>query len=362
MIKKFLAVLSIALLFVACNNSSKTLMPPCEGKAYQICFIVSNATWNTSLGDTIKNYFSRDIDGLPQSEPQFTMFHIPKSSFNSQLKAHRNIVEIVISSKNKKPKLFYKKSPFAKDQIYFRIVAKDINSFIKFFNTKKDYMAKSIDNAELMRTQKYFRKYPSPKVFNAFKKKFNIVVSVPVGYNLNKLTKNFLWTSCETQRSSEGLFMYRYKYDESLFKNSKPFDDKVVLAKLKKIMEVRIPGPSDGSFMTVEERVPIVSKTFSMKGCYVVEHKGLWKVKNDFMGGPFVHYSIVNPTKDMVYCFFGYVYAPSTNKRNMIRKIEAIIKSVKFLDKKLEKKEENKVAIEANSCPNASTCSKNKKC
>ncbi|MCH4895091.1 DUF4837 family protein [Marinilabiliaceae bacterium JC040] len=361
MIKKLLMVLSVALMFGACNNTKKTMMPPCSGKTHEICFIVPTATWNTSLGDTIKNYFSRDIDGLPQSEPQFTMFHIPKSSFTSQLKAHRNIIDIVISSRNKEPKLLIKRSHFAKDQLYLRIVAKDIKSFISFFNSQKELIARTINDAELMRTQKYFRKYPSPKVFNAFKKHFNLVLSVPVGYNLNKRTKNFLWTSCETQKSSEGIFMYRYKYTEDLLKKSNPFETKEVIKRLKKVMEVRIPGPSDGSFMTVEEKVPVVSKVFSLKGLYVVEHKGLWKVHKDFMGGPFVHYSIVNPEKDMVYCFFGYVYSPSTSKRDMIRKIEAIIKSVKFLDKN-EIEKDKKVASEIHACPNASACSKSKKC
>jgi hypothetical protein len=52
------------------------------------------------------------------------------------------------------------------------------------------------------------------------------------------------------------------------------------------------------------------------------------------MAGPFVNYAIYNKEKDNWLVIEGYVSAPSSKQRNYLFEIEAILKSVKFVDKK----------------------------
>ena len=58
--------------------------------------------------------------------------------------------------------------------------------------------------------------------------------------------------------------------------------------------------------------------------------RGLWKVQNDFMGGPFVSLTVLDPSKKRVVTVEGNVYAPKNNKRNYIRQLEAMIYSLEF--------------------------------
>ena len=63
---------------------------------------------------------------------------------------------------------------------------------------------------------------------------------------------------------------------------------------------------------------------------YAIETRGLWKVENDFMGGPFVGYSFLNPQRSEIFTIIGYVYNPNKNKRDLLRQMESMIYSIDF--------------------------------
>jgi hypothetical protein len=63
---------------------------------------------------------------------------------------------------------------------------------------------------------------------------------------------------------------------------------------------------------------------------YALETRGLWKVENDFMGGPFVSYSFLSPKDSQIYTIIGYVYNPNKKKRDLLRQMESMIYSIEF--------------------------------
>ncbi len=58
--------------------------------------------------------------------------------------------------------------------------------------------------------------------------------------------------------------------------------------------------------------------------------RGVWNVEHDFMGGPFVSYTFVDPGNNQIVTIYGYVYHPNKKKRNLLRQVEAILYSVRF--------------------------------
>jgi hypothetical protein len=59
------------------------------------------------------------------------------------------------------------------------------------------------------------------------------------------------------------------------------------------------------------------------------ELRGLWESVNDKMGGPLYEFSFVDNTGENVISVGGFVYAPEEDKRNYLRDVEAIVKTVK---------------------------------
>ncbi|MEO0331048.1 MAG: DUF4837 family protein, partial [Bacteroidota bacterium] len=82
-------------------------------------------------------------------------------------------------------------------------------------------------------------------------------------------------------------------------------------------------------FMTIQEIEPIVYDTVNFDDKFGVEARGLWKMSNITMGGPFLSYAFVDESLNRLYYIEGYVYYPGKNKRTQIREMEAILRTFK---------------------------------
>jgi hypothetical protein len=117
--------------------------------------------------------------------------------------------------------------------------------------------------------------------------------------------------------------------------NSIPNDTTRVEAIVKmrdSIGETYVPGREEGMFMITEKAYsPYVFDT-QLAGRKAVETKGMWEVKNFFMAGPFVNYIVEDKPNDRLLVLEGFTFAPSTNKRDYMFELEAILKTLRFTD------------------------------
>jgi hypothetical protein len=58
--------------------------------------------------------------------------------------------------------------------------------------------------------------------------------------------------------------------------------------------------------------------------------RGLWRLINDYMGGPYISLAELDLANQRVIVAFGYVYSPGKDKRNYLRQLEAMIYSLKL--------------------------------
>ena len=77
---------------------------------------------------------------------------------------------------------------------------------------------------------------------------------------------------------------------------------------------------------------PMVTPVNDFPAGYAKEMRGMWKVENDYMGGPFVSYTFVNPTPGKLVTVEGFYYEPNQKKRNMMLQLESIAYSLKFVE------------------------------
>ena len=59
--------------------------------------------------------------------------------------------------------------------------------------------------------------------------------------------------------------------------------------------------------------------------------RGLWDMRGDAMGGPFVSYLQADPAHDRLLVSEGFVFAPDKKKRPLIRQLEAALQTVDLL-------------------------------
>ncbi|MFR9649950.1 MAG: DUF4837 family protein, partial [Rikenellaceae bacterium] len=151
--------------------------------------------------------------------------------------------------------------------------------------------------------------------------KFSIKMHIPKGYTLRADSEDFLWLSHEYPTASQGLIIYSYPLEGSV--TSALRERSLVEARNKFVS--RVPGPSDGSFMTTYTEIEPEHRAIRIDGRLWVEMRGLWCVENDFMGGPYVSYSTIDTESNSVFTLDMYVYSPKLGKRNFLRSLEHLL-------------------------------------
>lgn len=88
--------------------------------------------------------------------------------------------------------------------------------------------------------------------------------------------------------------------------------------------------PTKNSYMVAEDEMIAYRREIKVNGLKIIEIRNLWKIENDYMGGPFINYTIINESTNKVIGIDGFVYAPQFDKRDYLRQLEAILTSVEL--------------------------------
>jgi hypothetical protein len=265
--------------------------------------------------------------GLPQPETILSVSQIAPNGFNSMMKVSRNIL---IIGKGEKEDFYIKKNVYAQPQIIIYVYGTDDASIIKIFNKHKKEIIDAYISSDILMTQNIFNRKKLDD--SQFKTLQNLGVSFTAPGNFKKVddTGDFLWlrqhlTSGIAKTGSNNILVY-----------SVPIKDETKIA--ENIIAVRnsigkkyIPGtdPETMHMITEEAYTPYTSEVV-LDGKKTFETRGKWEVKNDFMAGPFLNYSVVDKKNNRIIVFEGFTYAPSVNKRAFLFELEAIAKSMKI--------------------------------
>lgn len=305
-----------------------------SGATNELLVIMPKEEWQGPLGDTIKQFFAQAQAGLPQSEPIFDLLNLPPSSFEKNVKSHRNVLLVSLTGKVDSASLNFFESPWARSQKLFKITAPNAEAFYKIFDANKEKMMGVYLKAERDRMIGVYKTTPDEKIFNLFKNKYKMLLYSPGGYVINKDTSDFVWISAETLVDSKGIIFFQEPYE-----HESQLNYQVIMERVNEQLRKYIPGPRDSTWMSIDMVTPVTAATYNYDGkYYAVLVKGLWTVVNDFMGGPFVLNVVLDEKNNRVIYMMGYIYAPDGKKRNMVRQVESIIYSMQ-IDFPQEKKE-----------------------
>ena len=311
------------------NNDKKEIKKARSvGGTSEVLLITQNdAQWDGQIGQTVRDFFEQEQYGLPQPEKNFRMAHINLDAFTDMFKKHRNLIIAKIDSNIKNPLVETQKNWMSEPQFVIRITAPSEESWVRTFESQKDKLKLAFDQNERERFQEYFRPMRDTKIIDQLKKKFGITMNVPEGYFVAANGDNFMWLLQRLDDKDMSFLIYELPYKDTADLNP----DNIINVR-DSIVKKYIPGPADGSYMTTDkEFLTPTSKTIpDFPAGYAVETRGLWNVVGDFMAGPFLSYSIVNPEQNKIVTAEGWIYYPNKDKRDLLRQQESILYSLKF--------------------------------
>ena len=300
----------IFLLLTSCGLTGKNRKKPAStGQPYEIVL----------EGDTdsiVTRILTEDVPALPQPEPLCKLIQVKKGKTKGSYLLVRTRIIVNITDKDFAVKLNHDEN--AAPQNIIRINARSVQQLRERLNGEK--LRQLVDEAELEHLAEMISNNPSKQnkeMQEEVKKTFGLDMKIPVSMNASKKAKDFIWISNNASTGMQNLLVMRVKSEERRMKNSNAFhvNDK---AQIDSILRTNMPGETDSMYMVI----PVLSE------------RGLWEMKGDAMGGPYVMHRIhrqTSQTAKPVYSLYiiGFVYAPEMKKKILIKQLEAAISTIK---------------------------------
>ena len=312
------------------KSKKKILMPNATGLPYEMLVVMDEAQWERPLGRAVFNVLDSDVPGLPQSERSFRITRVDPSGMSSNMfRIMRNIIKVDIQKdRYTQPKLKFSRDVYSYPQMVMTLQAPDEESLTQFVEENTQSIIDFFTKAELNREINNLREKHNPEVSRLAKEMLDVDVWVPWEINKFKKGKDFLWASTNTGKKDISIVLYSYPYTDI-----NTFTLEYFLAKRDSVMKANIPGGPEGSYMTTNHDYTYV-KDATVHGKYAQVARGLWFVKGDRMGGPFVSHSRVDEVNGRVIVAEAFVYAPESMKRDLIRRMEAALYTLQLPQQK----------------------------
>lgn len=307
----------------SCDENKKAVVTQSTGKINSLSIVISDQLWNGEVGDSLRKKFAAPVDGLPQEEPLFTITQLPVKILDGYKTISRNVIIIKKEENN-----FYKfeKNEFARPQNVVHISGNNVAEIIQHIEKNGDSIVDRFKETEIIKNQEIINKdlLDDKKIQD----KFKVSLKVPSTYKYVMKRRNFIWMKREILSGNTSLVIYKVPF-KTILKD----DDVVtnIIAMRDSFGGKYIKGKSRNTRMITEESYSPYFFNTILDGKRAYETKGTWELKGDYMSGSFINYAILNRKKREFIIIEGFCYAPSTDKRDLMHELEAIIKSVKFL-------------------------------
>ena len=295
---KFLLTSCFLLLFLASctlGGGKNGKLPKSTGQPYEVVL----------EGDTdsiVTKILTEEVPALPQSEPLCRLIQVKKGKTHGSYLLVRT--RIVVNIPAEEFSVGLSRNENASPQTVIRISARSPQQLREKLNPEK--LRQLVNEAELEHLASIISTNPSKQnreMQQLVKKNFGISMNIPAEMQASKKAKNFIWISNNASSGMKNLIIMRVKSEERRAEKQQ----------IDSMLRTNMPGETDSMYMVIP----------------VLAERGLWELKGDAMGGPYVMQRIhLGKTGDEI-IIIGFVYAPEMKKKILIKQLEAAISTIK---------------------------------
>jgi hypothetical protein len=326
--KKIIVVLVVMATLFSCSEKDKKAektVGKAEGRWNSLMVVMPNESWKGILGDSIRAVFAQQVEGIPGTEPRYTLTQVAKELFSGYLVKQRNVLIVNIDDTNKKPFL-YKENVFAKPQQVFQLSG-DRETIFQNLKLHEKEMLDTFYKKELVAFNADQNSKIDKKKQEALTK-IGLKMRVPYAFRLAENKGDFFWFMKDIKNGYSNLIVYDFPMSEV------PFDSipNYILKKRDIIGSKYIPGELKDSYVISETQFSPNVYQIDFKGNRAVVSKGLWRMSNEFKGGPYLSYVIEDKLNQRYLVLEGFVYAPNVAKRNFLFELDATIQTAELIE------------------------------
>ncbi|MGL4411759.1 MAG: DUF4837 family protein [Bacteroidales bacterium] len=324
-----LLTLSLQLLFTSCAKRGGSFLPTASGAPFELLVVVNKEMWKRNAGEAIRDVLESDVPGLPQSEPNFKLSVVDPTHFDNLLRPVRNVLIVEVSDIYSKGSTSYARDVYSADQVIMTVKAGNEQQLAEYLRENQSNIVRFFVNSELNRNINFFSKKFNTALLNGVRENFyQAEVKAPGDLKNEKIGKDFIWVTNDAAKGRMDLVIYSVPYH-----NINDFSEERLIAVRDSVMKENIKGSKESMYMQTEVKyAPVLCDTIGVNGKFTVRLRGLWQMQGDMMGGPFVSHTRLDEKNQRIVTIEGFVFAPEMPKRNLLRRVEAMLYTLRFSD------------------------------
>lgn len=343
---RFLFAVVAALMLVSCSTGDRRPHKPAsKGLPYELVLIVPKALYEGSLRDSLDALLKSSTPVLPQHEPLFRLDVVyqegnlvPWRTFRNRLLVDLGPADIGVA-----------RNAIARPQIEVKVSAPSARELAELIGANRQYLTDLFVDSELEVEAARLRRKYSRMTYDSLQRLSGHTICVPEGLHAAKVGTDFLWTGTNLNDRDQNFVFYSYPWDGQALSESRFVENR------DSVMRVNIPGAAVGQWMQTA-RVPlpspaasapsaasatsvsadgharkgsplVLSRTRVIDNKVVLEVHGLWEMRGGALGGAFISMERVDTAARRVLVTEGFIYSPHSPKRNLMRQMEAALRT-----------------------------------
>lgn len=306
---------------ISCEKSDKVTLVSSTGRINHVLIVMNNEDWDGKIGDELKKIIGQPVLGLPQEENQFSINQVDPITFNSLFKRNRNILFVGIDHEEN---FYTNHDVYASPQTTLTILAKNKEDLIENIRSHADDIIEIFKKNDLALYQrKVTKEFHNPEDIETLNA-LGITMKIPFEYKQVEDSGQFLWYRNTFERGLLNIIAYEIPFIEE------SFSEESLVAFRDSIGKNYIPGQFENTYMRTEPQFKPITETVEFNNFESLESRGLWFVEGDYMGGPFISYTIEDEENDRLIVVEGFSYSPGAKKRDVVFELEAILKTIEL--------------------------------
>lgn len=289
-----LAWLLAGILFLAACAGKGQRMPMAKGAPSEVALY-------GDADSTVGHLLTAPQEGLPQPEPQFQVSRM--DAHPEGLRLFRNVVVVQVDAKAyTHTRVRCARDVYARGQLVISIQAPSRQALRR--DIGRYAIADSLLANELRHHLYTLRRHHTPLPPHV-SKAMGCTLWLPEDMRLNVTGRQFAWFSDNGAPTMSNLCLYRADRRDS-------------------VMRRNLRGETDSMYVCTVPHTVHTRRTAGPQGAYTETRRGLWQMRGDAMGGPFVQ-RVTHMPDGQVWVAEAFLYAPGQNKRDKLRLLEAAL-------------------------------------
>ncbi len=353
---KFYYSLILLSLLVSCQGVENRLQIKSKalGVMNDIVVICDEDIWFSAVGDTIKYLFEGVYPLTPRPEPifdlrQFTVEDITLQPLKKELRTYM-VVANLADKDSETTQMVRKdlgeeryqralvdptfttsvgKDKWAHGQIILYVFANGVDNLTKAIESNFDKLSSRVNEHDAFQLfQTTYARGKNEGLKKELLEKYGAEITIPMDFKraLEKPEEDkLIWFKKDTKDGAMNIVIRQYDYTGP---------DMLTPEAAKKRFDafgIYVSSAQPETYIVINNQdLPVLTFDRIISGHYAREFRGIWEMENDFFGGPYQGYAIVNEVLGKMITLDGFIFAPGRRKRDMMQQIDTIAKNIKW--------------------------------